>query len=545
MMDRPNKILKGGNVITMDPSKPRCQAVAIRDEKIAGVGSDAEMEALVDQAAEVIELNGQTVVPGFIDPHQHLFSYGITMKTWVDLSETYSSQDILERLAKRIGDFPEGRWILGRGWSEESLQESRLPTRWELDEIAPANPVAFKDISGHYCIANSLALKLGDVTKDTPQPEHGRIDKDPETDEPNGILRESGMNYVWNTAPPPTWDEILEAVKMGARHANKLGITSVHTVGIPLPQGLGYTAEELGAYGELRQKGELTVRTYLLIPICKHVHRAEDTIMLDHLMGLGLQTGFGDSILKIGAAKIFVDGSLNARSAALYDPYEDDPSSSGMMFYSQEELNAVVEKAHRAGMQIAIHAHGDRAIDVTLNAYEKVLREIPRDNHRHRIKHIELLTDDQIERIKKLDLVATCIASSAGFSPWFQEMARKRVGKRRVKFLHRYKDLLDAGVTVAGGTDGHPVGRYLSPLQGLRDRVVVAGFSLEQAFRIETMNSAFASFEDNIKGSIEKGKLADMVVLAEDPYDVDIERLPDIRVRKTIVGGKIVYEERS
>lgn len=538
----PDLILSNGNIITMDSNHSRFEAIAIRDKKIVKVGGNDEVKGLKGHGTKLIELRGKTVVPGFIDPHQHLFSYGITMKTWIDLSETYSSQDILDRLADRIPSFEKEKWILGRGWSEESLQDHRLPTRWELDKVAPNNPVVFKDISGHYCIANSLALKLGGLTKDTPQPKHGWIDQDPASGDPNGILRESAMNYVWDISPPPKWEEILEAVEMGCQHSNSLGITSVHTVGIPLPQGLGYTAEELRAYVDLNLNNKLTVRTYLLIPVGKYFHAAKDTVMLDHLIGLGLRTGFGDSMLKIGAAKIFVDGSLNARSAALYEPYSDDPSTSGMLFYTQEELDAVVAKAHRAGFQIAIHAHGDRAIDVALNSYEKALNEYPRENHRHRIKHIELLSDGQIDRIKKLGLLATCIPSCAGFSPWFQKMARSRVGEKRLKFLHRYKDLLDNGTLVIGGTDGHPVGRYLSPLQGLRDRVVVAGFSIEQAMAIQTINSAFASFEEETKGSIEEGKLADVVILSEDPSAVDVNHIPGIRVEKTIVGGKIVFE---
>jgi hypothetical protein len=286
----------------------------------------------------------------------------------------------------------------------------------------------------------------------------------------------------------------------------------------------------------------LTVRTYLLIPVCKYFHKAGDDIALDHQIALGQKTGFGDSLLKIGCAKIFVDGSLNARSAALYEPYSDNPKTSGMMFYSQEELDRVVLKAHTAGFQLAIHAHGDRAIDTTLNSLEKALKEYPRENHRHRIKHVELLDDARIERIRKLGLIVTGIPTPAGFSPWFQEMARVRVGEKRARELHRYKDVMKSGTLVTGGTDGHPVGKYLSPLQGLRDRVVVAGFPLQEALDIQTVHSAYASFEEDVKGSITEGKFADLVVLGEDPFAVDIEKVPEIRVEKTFLGGKIVYD---
>lgn len=536
-------VLKNGSVIL--PKGDRSQALAVRGDRIVAIGSNDQIEAFTGAATNMVDLGGRTVLPGFIDAHQHLFSYGITMKTWIDLSGTESSQDILDCLAARLKACAQTGWILGRGWSEESLVDGRLPTRWELDKVAPDNPVAFKDISGHYCVSNSLGLKAANLTQDTPQPKSGWIDRDPETNEPNGILRESAMSLVWNQSPPPSWAEILEAVELGAKHANSLGVTSVHTVGIPLPQGLGYTAEELKAYTVLRRENRLTVRTYLLIPVWKHVHHADDTQMLDHQIELGQMTGFGDSLLQIGAAKIFVDGSLNARSAALYEPYTDDPSTSGMMFYTQDELNEVMLKAHRAGFQMAVHAHGDRAVDAALNAFERALTEHPRDDHRHRIKHVELLTDQQIERIRSLGLLVTSIPSSAGFSPWYQEMAKSRVGPERKPLLHRYRDVMDSGILVAGGTDGHPIGKYLSPLQGLRDRVRVARFTLQQAFEIQTINSAFASFEDNLKGSIEVGKLADLVVLAEDPFQVEVDRIPDIKVEKTILGGLVVYKRAA
>jgi predicted amidohydrolase YtcJ len=537
-------ILFNGKIITQDPQNPRCQALAIYDQKIAVTGNDQAVLDLKGPETEILDLRGKTVLPGFIDPHQHLFSYGITMKTWIDLAGTSWREDICARVAERVRDFPKGKWILGRGWNEEA-EGRKLPTRWDLDAVAPENPVILKDISGHYGLANSLALKYGKVTKDTPQPRVGWIDKDPKTGEPVGILREAAMNLCWDVNPPPSYEEILEAVELGCRRANSLGLTSVHTVGIPLPQGSGYTSEELRSYLDLKLQNRLTVRTYLLIPVCKYFHKAGDDITLDHQIALGQKTGFGDCLLKIGCAKIFVDGSLNARSAALYEPYSDNPKTSGMMFYTQEELDQVIMKAHKEGFQLAIHAHGDRAIDTALNSLEKALKEYPRENHRHRIKHVELLNTERIERIRKLDLIVTGIPTPAGFSPWFQEMARVRVGEKRAKELHRYKDVMKSGTVVTGGTDGHPVGKYLSPLQGLRDRVVVAGFTLEEALAIQTINSAYASFEENVKGSITKGKFADLVVLAEDPFAVDIEKVPEIRVEKTFLGGKIVYNRPS
>lgn len=533
-------ILRNGNIITVNPRIPRCEALAIRDKRIVKIGSKRELDG--HRGSEVIDLRGKTVVPGFIDGHQHLLSYGITIKTWVDAYETNSSQEIVEKVAERARSYPKEKWIAGRGWTKEKLRDNRLPTRWELDKVAPDNPVTLKDISGHYCIANTKALNLAGVNKNTPQPKNGYIDRDFSSGEPNGILRETAMNYIWDIVPQPTWEELVEGIKLGCQHANSLGLTSVHNCPFGLPWAVGYTAEEIKAYVDLNLRGELSLKNYLLISVWEHFHRGSDTIMLDHLLGLGLKTGFGDSMLKIGPAKIFVDGSLNARSAALYEPYSDDPSTSGMMFYTQEQLDNVIEKAHKAGIQLAIHAHGDRAIDSALNSLERAMKKFPQEDHRHRIKHVELLSDEQISRIKKLGLIVTSIPSTAGFSPWYQEMARTRVGDKRAEFLHRYKDLMDHGVVISGGTDGHPAGKYLSPLQGLRDRVAVVGFTLDQALAIQTINSAFAAFEENEKGTIEEGKVADLVVLDEDPYAVNIDEISEIRVEKTILSGKVVFD---
>jgi len=533
-------ILKNGNIITVNSKNPRCEALAIRDKRIIKVGTSRDMDRF--RASKVVDLQGKTVVPGFIDAHQHLLSYGITIKTWVDAYETSNSEEIVDKVADKVLSSPKGNWIAGRGWAEEKLEGNKLPTRWDLDKVAPENPVTLKDISGHYCIANTMALDLAGINKDTPQPQNGHIDQDTGSGMPNGILRETAMNYIWDIVPQPTWDEMVEGIQLGCQHANSLGLTSVHNCPFGLPWAVGFINKEIKAYVDLNRRGELSLRNYLLISVWEHFHRGNDTIMLDHLIGLGLKTGFGDSMLKIGPAKIFVDGSLNARSAALYQPYDDDPSTSGMLFYTEEQLDNVIEKAQKAGIQLAIHAHGDRAIDMALNSVERALVKYPQKDHRHRIKHVELLSDEQIMRIKKLGLIVTSIPSTAGFSNWYQDMARVRVGNERTRFLHRYKDLLDNGTVIIGGTDGHPAGKYLSPLQGLHDRITVAGFTLDQALAIQTSNSAFAAFEERDKGTIEEGKLADLVVLVQDPYAVQVDKIPDIKVEKTILGGTVVFD---
>ena len=514
-------VLKNANVLTMNSLKPCAEAIAIKDEKIVAVGTNKQIEPWIGKQTKVMNLDGKTVVPGFIDAHVHMRGFGRFL-TWVNLRDINSIREMQKLLREQVQKTPKGKWILGRGWDQERFREKHYPTRWDLDEVAPNNPVIFTRVCGHICVVNSKALELAGITRDTAAPSSGQIDKDPETGEPTGILREDGKDLVWNIVPEPNEEDLTEMCALACQKAVEAGLTSVHW--------FCHSPSEIRILQKLRKEGKLSIRVYLVIPV----------EFLDCLTNAGLVTGFGGHILKIGGIKIFADGSLGARTAALKHPYNDEPSTKGMMLYSQRRLNKLVLKAHQTGFQLAIHAIGDRAIDMTLKALKKALEEAPREDHRHRVEHVSVLNQSLIQRMKKLGVIASVQPHFVVSDFWVE----KRLGKARARWTYPFKTLIEKGVLVVGGSDcpAEPI----SPLLGIHAAVnrqisPQEKITVEEALRIYTANAAYASFEEKIKGSIEAGKLADLVVLSDDLRKIEPNKIEDAQVEMTIVGGKIVY----
>jgi len=505
----------------MNPSQPHAQAIAIQEDKIAKVGTNKEIEPWIGKGTKLIDLKGRTVVPGFIDTHVHVTEFGRSL-AWIDLRGVQSIREIQERLKKRVQETPKGRWILGRGWDQERLAERRYPTRWDLDDFSRENPVVFNRVCGHVCVVNSKASELTGITAETIPPPGGQIDKDPKTGELTGVLREKAMDLVWKAMPPPSEEELMEAGTLACQKAVQAGLTSLHWI--------VYSPMEIRIVQKLRAQNKLPLRVYLVIPV-EH---------LDLLIDLGLCTGFGDSMIRIGSVKIFADGSLGARTAALHEPYSDDPSTKGMMLYTRKELNELVAKAHKAHLQLAMHAIGDEAIDMVLTALEKALEEAPRKDHRHRIEHASVLNEALIRRLKKLEVIASIQPHFIISDFWVVD----RVGPTRAQWVYPFKTLLQEGIGAAGGSDC-PV-EPINPLLGIYAAVAREAFpeeriTVDDALRLYTVNAAYASFEENVKGSIEAGKLADLVVLSHDPRTVPSSKIKDIRVETTIIGGRVVY----
>ncbi len=514
-------VLKDANVLTMSPSEPHAEAIAVKDEKIVAVGTNKQIQPWIGKQTRVINLNGKTVVPGFIDTHVHMRGFGRYL-TKIDLRGVNSIREMQQLLREQVQKTPEGKWILGRGWDQERFKEKRYSTRWDLDEVAPNNPVILTRVCGHICVVNSKALELAGITRDTTAPSGGQIDEDPETGEPTGILRENAMDLVWNIVPEPSKEELTEMCALACQRAVEAGLTSVHW--------LVHSPAEIRVLQELRKEGKLPIRVYLVVPV----------EFMDCLINAGLVTGFGDHMIKIGGIKILADGSLGARTAALKQPYDDEPSTKGMMLYSQRSLNKLVLKAHQVGFQLAIHAIGDRTIDVILKAYEKALQESPNEDRRHRVEHVSVLSENLIQRIKKLGVIASVQPHFVVSDFWVE----KRLGKARARWTYPFKTLIQKGVFVAGGSDC-PV-EPISPLLGIyaavnREIFPQERITVEEALRIYTINAAYASFEEKIKGSIEAGKLADLVVLSDDLRKIEPSKIKDVKVEMTIVGGKIVY----
>jgi predicted amidohydrolase YtcJ len=505
-----------GNIITIDSSHPSAEAVAIKKDEIIRVGTNKEIKSCIGKDTKVIDLQGRTVVPGLIDAHFHVADFGKFL-TWLDLKDAKSIKEMQTKILKRAQKIPEGRWIIGNGWNQTRFVEKRYPNRRDLDEVSPNNPVIIYHECGRVCLVNSKALELANVTSETCAPAGGTIEEDTETGEPSGILRENATDLVWKTIPEPSEDELMEAVSLACEKILEAGVTSIHWI--------VESSTELLMAQRLCSENRLPLRVYIIAP----------ANILDQL---------GSKARALGV-EVFVDGSLAARTAALKEPYIGSPPTKGQILYSQKELDALVAKAHKARFCLVIHAMGDQAIDMALAAIGKALMEAPRKDHRHRLEQASVLNQDLIRRIKKLGITVSvqpkCVISE--FSVW---SAVERLGYERARMLYPLKILFNEGIRVVGGSDC-PM-EPLSPLSGIQAAVTRAFFPEEQisvyeALRMYTINGAYASSEEEVKGTIEEGKLADLTVLSDDPRTVSPSRIGDIEVKMTVVGGKVVYQK--
>ncbi len=515
-------VLVDGNVLTMGSSQPSAEAVAVKKDRIVKVGTNEEINSWIGKNTKVIDLQGRTVVPGLTDSHIHVGDFGKFLM-WVDLKDVDSVEEMQQRIRERAQKISEGRWIVGSGWDQARFAEKRYPNRQDLDEASPDNPVILYHQCGRVCAINSKALELAGVTKETESPSGGKIEKDAETGEPTGILREKATDLVWKTIPEPSEEEVSEGASLACKKIVEAGVTSIHWIVT--------SSTEISVIQRLRAENKLPLRVYTIIP----------ANLLDQINS----SGSGDNKDRNLGVKVFVDGSLAARTAALCEPYSDDPRSKGQLQYSQQELDALVAKVHKANFRLVMHAMGDQAIDMALTAIEKALMEAQRKDHRYRLEHASVLNSKLIRRIKELGMLVSvqpkCVISE--FSVW---SAVERLGSERARWLYPLKTLIKEGIRVVGGSDC-PM-EPLSPLQGVQAAVTRQFFPEEritvvEALRMYTVNAAYAFFEETVKGSIEEGKLADLTVFSGDPTAVPPSKIGDIKVKMTIVGGKVVYQK--
>jgi predicted amidohydrolase YtcJ len=514
-------ILTSGNIITMNPKKTKAQAIAIQRDKIIAIGTDNQIKKLADKTTKIINLKGKTVVPGFTDTHVHMLGFGASL-TNLNLRNVTSINELQQKLREQIKGTPNEKWILGGRWDQEKFKEKRYPTRFDLDKVAPKSPVFLRRVCGHTCVVNTKALQIAGITKETKVPKGGKIDVDPKTGELTGILRENAMDLIEKAIPEPSEEELEQTCLFACQKAAEAGLTTVHWI-------IGSPAE-VRILQKLRVNKKLPIRIYLLIPV----------EFMEHLIELGLQTGFGDSMIKIGGIKILTDGSLGARTAALAEPYSDEPSTKGMMLYTQEELYRLIAKAHEANLQLALHAIGDKAVDMTLTILERVLKKSPRKSLRHRIEHASILNEKLIDQMKRLNLIASVQPHFIISDFWTID----RVGPKRARWTYPFKTLIHKGILITGSSDC-PV-EPINPILGIyaavaRESNEEERVTVNEALSMYTINAAFSSFEENIKGSIEVGKLADLTILSHDPETIAPERIKDIKVEVTIVDGKIVH----
>jgi hypothetical protein len=522
-MSEPDIVLLDANVVTLNPKQPRAHAIAVHDGRIVAVGSDRQIRKYVHGGTKVIECKSRTVVPGLVDCHVHMRDFGFFLQN-LNLRDAKSIKELQRKLREHAEMNSELEWILGGRWDQEKFAEKRYPTRWDLDAAVADKPVFLTRVCGHLAVANSEALHLARISSGT-NVKGGKVDLEESTGQPNGIVRENAIGLVWRAVPKPGKANLEKTCVLACERAVEAGLTGVHW--------LITSAGEMRVLQKLYSEGRLPLRVYVGMP-------AE---LLDEVFNLGLLTGFGNEMIKIGFIKILADGSLGARTAALKKPYSDAPRSRGMMLYTQKELCQLVLKAHSGDLQIGVHAIGDRAIENVLEAFKKALKKLPRQNHRHRIEHCSVMNPKLIKLMKRLDVIASVQPHFVISDFWTSD----RVGPQRARWTYPFKKLLKEGVCVASGSDC-PI-EDISPLLGIwaaatRKDNVEERLSVEEALKTYTLNAACASFDEDKKGTIEAGKLADLTILSDDPTKIPTEKIRDVKVEVVIVGGKVVYSRR-
>jgi predicted amidohydrolase YtcJ len=512
-------VLVNGTILTMGKSNRIARAVAVKKGKILGVGTNAEVKRWIGRRTKTIDLKNKTVLPGFIDSHAHMVSLGRPLP-WVDLRHVSSIKEIQRLLKAEVRNTSNGKWILGRGWDQERLREKRFPTRWDLDIVSVDNPILIIRACGHAAVANTKVLRIAKMDKKSPAVLREFVDTNA-AGEPTGLVTEKAVDLL-SSLPQPSEENLLGACCRACSEAAKYGLTSIACI--------ASDPREVQALQKLRKEGRLSVRVYVMVPVeCFDDFRDKR---------------IDDPFLKLRCLKIFADGSLGARTAALQEPYKDEPSKSGMLYYSRAQLRNLVKKAEESGFQVAVHAIGDRAVKETLSAFGSVLSKEQIAEHRHRIEHASLLSPDLIRLIRALG-VLVCVQPCFVVSDFW---VSRRLGPERARWVYAFKSLMKSGVLLASSSDA-PI-ELVSPLLGVwaavaKHRLREERLSVEEALRTYTINAAYFSFEEAVKGSIEVGKYADLTILSHNPLKVEPSKLKDIQVEMTIVDGKIVYSSES
>jgi predicted amidohydrolase YtcJ len=531
-----------GNVLTMDPGRPRAMAVAVAGGRIHSLPDDPASVL----AAEVVDLRGATLLPGFHDAHNHMTWFGLSLAE-VDLRSpgVGSLDELYAAVARRAETVVPGEWVAGSGYDQNKI--GGHPGRDELDRAAPGRRVWLRHASGHMCVVNTPVLAdLGLASGAVPDVPGGRVVTDA-AGRPTGLLQERAQELVDGLVKPYAVTVLSDAIdRAGSRYLAE-GITSCTEAGIG-GGWIGHNPAELAAYQAARDQGRLRVRVELMVasdvlhPLAAH---ASDGLELG--LDLGLRTGFGDDWLRLGAVKIFSDGSLVGRTAAMHDPFADTPGEAGYLQADADSLLALIVAAHRGGWQVATHAVGDRAIDLALDGYTRAQADYPRPDARHRIEHFAVSRPDQVTRAAELGVIAV---PQGRFATEIGDGMLAALGPARHGWLYRQRSLLDAGLTLPGSSD-RPVALG-APLLGIHDMVnrrtgsgapynPAEAITAGEAMRAYTYGSAYASHQEAVKGSITPGKLADLVVLSDDPSAVAPAGIGGIEVLATFVGGQCGY----
>jgi predicted amidohydrolase YtcJ len=533
---RADFVLVSARIWTGDPARPEATALASRGGLIVAVGSDSEIRALAWPGTRILDAGGRRVVPGLIDAHTHVTMGGLNLLA-IDLRKTKDEADFTRRLAEYAKTKPAGVWLTDGAWDHEQWPVPRLPTKALLDPATGDRPACLARQDGHMMVCNSLALKLAKITRDTPDPPGGVIVRDA-SGEPTGVLKDAAMDAISAVRPPRTPAELDAALRAALREAARVGVTSVQD----LPGDPG----DLEAWERARASGERTLRVNYRLPLSQWERARDRRASMKN-----------DEWLRVGGVKGYADGSLGSATALFFEPYTDDPRNSGVYAAGAIPLSGMEESvagADRAGLQVEIHAIGDRANAEILDLYERVEKRNGPKDRRFRIEHAQHLRSADIPRFARLGVIASMQPYHAiDDGRW----AEKRIGAKRCRTTYAFRSLLDAKSRLAFGSDWDVA--PLSPLLGVFAAVTrrtIDGknpggwypeqkISVAEAFRAYTADAAYAAFEEKEKGTLAAGRLADLVVLSADPFQVPPEELERIEVEKTVVGGKVVYDRSA
>lgn len=526
-----------GKIWTVDDSKPEAEAVAVFNGRIIAVGSTKEIQPFIGKVTRVVDLKRKRMLPGFIDNHTHFISGGFQLQN-VDLRFAKDEYEFAAIIKKRAEDRP-GKWITGGDWDHDLWKSGKLPTKELIDQYTPTTPVFVNRYDGHMALANSYALKLAGITKDTPDPPGGTIVRDSITGEPTGLLKDEAMSPVYRVIPDPSDDDVLNAARLALAEARKFGVTSI--------QDMAYSNAErdIKTYVELYRCGELTSRMNCATFITNWKSLARS----------GLQAPFGNDMVRIGFLKAFVDGSLGSSTALFFQPYDSDPTTRGlpMDVVTDGRLEQWMTSADSARLQLRIHAIGDSANSLLLDMFERIVKKNPTWDRRFRIEHAQHIHPKDFKRFAKLGVIASVQPYHAiDDGRW----AIKRIGYERCKTTYPFRTFLDNGVMMCFGSDWtvaplNPLlGIYAAVTRRTTDGANPNGWfpeqkiSVREAIRCYTINNAYAAFEEKEKGSITVGKLADFVVLSDDILAIDPVKIESVEVEMTVLGGKIVYQKK-
>ena len=532
---RADLIVTGATIYTVDSLRPTAQALAVRGGRVLYVGTRDSALALRGTATRVVDASGRTLIPGMVDAHAHLLGLGTSLRN-VDLVGTKSYDEVIARVVARARELPKGSWILGRGWDQNDWSNQAFPTHEALSRALPNNPVVLERVDGHALLANARAMKLAGIARDTRDPDGGRLERD-SSGAPTGVFVDNAQGLVERRVPELTHAELQDAVLRAVRETSRWGLTGI--------MDAGATRRTIDVYEALARQGRFTLRDYVL------VH--DDSTDLAHYFARGPQSALYDGHLWIRGVKLYADGALGSRGAALLAPYSDAPQNSGLLVSAPAHIQAVTTEALRHGFQVATHAIGDRGNEVVLDAYEAALKAVPTPDARLRIEHAQVIAPTDIPRFHALGVIPSMQASHQTSDMYWAE---KRLGPQRVRGAYAWRSLLNTGVIIPNGSD-FPVER-VNPLISFHSAVTRQDaenqppggwypnerMTREEALKAMTLWPAMAQFQEKELGSLAPGKRADFVLLDQDIMTVAPERILDTKVVSTWLGGRAIYTAR-